>query len=80
MGSYDPVFDRITLVRRETVRDTDTLWNFEVNVTCKSWKGILLLFKNDADFAKKQIHLFFLVLVMLGCKLKVFRMFFMIKE
>ena len=78
IGSYDPVFDRVTLVRHETVKDTDTLWNFEVNVTCKSLKGFC--FRMMQNLLKKQIHLFFLVLMMFACKLKVFLMFFMIGE
>ena len=53
MSGHRVLYDRIVRLEQRNLKDSDTLWNFEVNVTCKSLKGLLFLWKNDEGFGRK---------------------------
>ena len=45
-------YDRILRQRRPGVNKSDTTWNWSFNTPCKSLKGILVLFEEEASYAR----------------------------
>ena len=53
-SEYDemvPLYDRVIQHSQIPVNKSDTKWNWSFNNTCKSLKGILVLFEEDKPFA-----------------------------
>ena len=46
------LYDRIPRHRNITVNKSDTVWNWAFNTSCKSLKGILVLFEEEKTFAR----------------------------
>lgn len=46
-------YDRIVRYRQFNKSKTDTLWNINMNTPARSFKGILMLFTDQTDFARK---------------------------
>ena len=44
------LYDRILRHRQPTVNKSDTMWNWSFNMSCKSLKGILVLFKEEKSY------------------------------
>ena len=46
------LYDRILRHRQISVNKSDTTWNWSFNTTCKSLKGILVLFEEEKPYAR----------------------------
>ena len=44
------LYDRVLRHRKITVNKSDTVWNWAFNMPCKSFKGILVLFKEEKPY------------------------------
>ena len=46
ISGHEFLYDRIVRLEQRNLKDTDTQWNFKMNVSFKSFKGLLVLWKN----------------------------------
>ncbi len=52
MGRMVYLYTNIMRISKRVVDKSDTIWNINLNNTAKSMKGVLLLFENQADWAR----------------------------
>ena len=46
------LYDRILRHRQISVNKSDTMWNWSFNISCKSLKGILVLFEEEKSYVR----------------------------
>ena len=46
------LYDRILRHRQISVNKSDTMWNWSLNMPCKSLKGILILFEEEKSYTR----------------------------